>query len=489
MASRLTRFAIVSAFCATVGPAQAATDSTTDPVLASAPGGALMRRNRFLPWRPIERGTRLLADSELTCPGGCTLHTFDHNTLTLDPEARVAIGQLTFVPMGGATAAIGRRYELKEGSVTATVADDPKRPRTVVIGTPKDGIVALRPGEAYVAVKDGRAAAGCIRGGARVKQAHVALELRAGEATLLSGNGSLRAHAMVPAPLWQAATGKPNDPQPLGVAVGSRGGRPALAWQPVQGATGYRFQLATDAAFTNLIDAAKIGAEEQHFTAKNLAQGAYFGRVMALDADGLSGAPSEPAPVRVIAIDLPVGGFAGAEASTLVAPAGSTIQFSDRTNLEMAIDDHRFGPASADWTVDRTAHVVRLRAKNDFGRETSILVAPRGLRADVELGSAWARWPADPVDISVTLLDPTGEFDPVRVAPVLQVLIGVEPVSVDWTREGSKLTARLAPRAASRPEVVRVIVHDQDGALLGRNFLEIEPSLPPLPSAPQLAHR
>ncbi len=55
-------------------------------------------------------------------------------------------------------------------------------------------------------------------------------------------------------------------------------------------------------------------------------------------------------------------------------------------------------------------------------------------------------------------------------------MIGVAPVQVEWKHEGSMFTAQLAPRPATGPEVVRVIVHDQNGALLGRNFLEIEPS-------------
>ena len=56
--------------------------------------------------------------------------------------------------------------------------------------------------------------------------------------------------------------------------------------------------------------------------------------------------------------------------------------------------------------------------------------------------------------------------------------MGNEPTSiaVEWKREGTRLTARLPPRASTRPEVLRVIVRDQKGVQLGRNFLEIEPS-------------
>jgi hypothetical protein len=55
-------------------------------------------------------------------------------------------------------------------------------------------------------------------------------------------------------------------------------------------------------------------------------------------------------------------------------------------------------------------------------------------------------------------------------------------VEVDWSRVGTRLTARLAPRMSTRPEVLRVIVRDQSGVQLGRNFLEIEPAVAERPS-------
>jgi hypothetical protein len=62
--------------------------------------------------------------------------------------------------------------------------------------------------------------------------------------------------------------------------------------------------------------------------------------------------------------------------------------------------------------------------------------------------------------------------------PQLDVLVGLEPVVLEWKRVGGTFRAHLAPRAITGPVVVRVIVKDRDGSLLGRNFLEVEPSDP-----------
>jgi hypothetical protein len=379
--------------------------------------------------------------------------------------------------MGGSFAALGRRFELLEGSVTARVVDDPKRLRTIVLGTPNDGFIAVRPGEAQVVASPSRAGVACLRGGARVKHGKKTLDLRAGEAASLTDGESLAAHPLDGAPTWKAASGKFDDAQPLAVALGSSGGAPALAWETFQGATGYRVEIASEPNFGKVLETVRMDAKQHHYVAKNLAVGSYFARLIALDADGIATRPSMPAPLRVVSIVVPLGGYADAEHGTVIAPEGSSLKLSDPSRLEMAVDDHKFAPTAAEWQMDGASHVVRLRIEGDYGRESRLIVEPRALKADVRLTPATARWPSDPVDITVTIQDTSGRYDPESVTPALEVLVGVEPASVEWKREGSTFTARLAPRAATSPEVVRVIVHDQNGALLGRNFLEIEPAL------------
>jgi len=185
---------------------------------------------------------------------------------------------------------------------------------------------------------------------------------------------------------------------------------------------------------------------------------------------------------------MPDGGTVDHAAATVIAPQGTSVRLADPAHLEMAVDDHKFRPAASELRVDETPHLVRLRAEGDYGRETRLHVEPRALKADIRIGPAWARWPDDAIEMSIAIQDPSGRFDLASVQPKIEVLLGIEPIDVEWKREGSRLTARLAPRVATRPEVLRVIVHDQGGVLLGRNFLEIEPVIAEH-AAKSLAHR
>jgi hypothetical protein len=306
-----------------------------------------------------------------------------------------------------------------------------------------------------------------------VKQGKRILELEAGQAATIAAEGSLIARAVAPSPEWAVSIGRLDEPQPLAVALDSRSGALGLSWRAVTGANGYRFEIGTDASFTNITEAAILRADQLSYVVQSLPEGAYYGRVIALDRDGVGSRPSTLAPLRVIAVHTPEGGAVDREASTVVAPRGTRVRLSDHAHLEMAVDDHKFRPAASELTVGETPQLVRLRVEGDYGRETRLHVEPRALKADIHIGPSWAR-SDDAIEMSIVIQDPSGRFDPESVQPKVEVLLGIEPVGVEWTREGSRLTARLAPRVSTRADVLRVIVRDQGGVQLGRNFLEID---------------
>jgi hypothetical protein len=97
----------------------------------------------------------------------------------------------------------------------------------------------------------------------------------------------------------------------------------------------------------------------------------------------------------------------------------------------------------------------------------------RALRADIEIGPKAARWPVDPVDITVTVRDPAGLVDASAIVPTLHVLLGLTELPVIWARRGPVWTTRLAPRNVG-PTVVRVVAEDEFGNSLGRTFLEVD---------------
>jgi hypothetical protein len=487
MHHRLLATAILSALGAI--SAAAAAEQVVDPTLTSAPGGAQVRRNRFRAWENARPGRKLPADAELTCAGGCTVRTSDGSTLTLEPGALVTVGQLYFIILEeGPFASVGRRFELRSGGVRANVVADKKRPRTLVIGTPNDGVVAVRPGEAHVVVTDDHAGVASWAGGAKIKQRKKMLDLEAGQAASIGTDGALAARSVAASPEWAAPVGRLDEPQPLAVALNSSSGALGLSWRPVADVSGYRFEIASDESFGTVTEAVNLKPEQRSFVVKDLPEGNYFGRVIALDRDRVGSRPSTVAPLRVIGVQAPEGGTVDRAASVVVAPQGTSVRLSDHKHLEMAVDDHKFRPAASELKVDETPHVVRLRVEGDYGRETRLHVEPRALRADIHLGPAWARWPDDTIEMSIDIVDPSGRFSPESVTPTVEVLLGIETVDVEWKREGTRMTARLAPRVTTRPEVLRVIVRDQGGVQLGRNFLEIEAATAERPDK-ALAHR
>jgi hypothetical protein len=301
---------------------------------------------------------------------------------------------------------------------------------------------------------------------------------------ITDGKSPLTAKPLGAPPHIKQAEAKQGELQPLAVALTTGGARPGLEWEPVDRASGYQIEISADPSFRAVADMGHVEGSQTRYTTKALPPGSYFARVIAFDEVGLASKPSDPSPLRVTTVELPAGGVVDAERSAVVAPPGTRLRLPDSGELELAKEGEHFAPAPAELTVDPEPRMLRLRRKADYGHETRVFVEPRGLRADVRLTPFWARWPDDGVDLSVTLRDPTGRVDPTNVEPELQVLVGIEPVTVDWKRDGALLTAHLDPRAATGPAVVRVIAKDHDGALLGRNFLEIEPVF-----VPRLGHQ
>ena len=102
----------------------------------------------------------------------------------------------------------------------------------------------------------------------------------------------------------------------------------------------------------------------------------------------------------------------------------------------------------------------------------------RALVANVVITPKKAFWPADPVDIAVTIEDSSGQVDPTKVEPRLQVLLGLTELPVAWSHRGAVWSAHLDPRTTGGPTVIRVIAQDEFGTPIGRNFLEIDEKQP-----------
>ncbi|HEY3593809.1 MAG TPA: hypothetical protein VGL13_08045 [Polyangiaceae bacterium] len=484
--------AVLATLVPLLASAQGAADSSNDPVLLNARTGTMVRRNQFRSWHPAWRGQLLLADMELMCEHGCSVRTFDGSVLTLADGAYITIGQQMFVPLSEGQAALGRRFDLREGYLSVNVSKDTHRPHTVIVGGPNDVAAALRPGQSQLVVSQDRFGIACVTSSARIKRGSEILPLQTGQATAIVDRGAaLTSKPLGAPPSIRGARAKQGELQPLAVSLTENGARPGFEWEAVTGASAYKIDISPDPTFHTLVDVAKVDGSTTRYLAKNLPQGTYYGRVTSYDESGLASMPSESAQLSVVALRVPNSGAVDSERSAVVAPPGAVMGLSDNESLELAKEGGYFHAAPSDIVVDAQPRIVRLRRKGDFGHETRVVVEPRGLRADIKLSPFWARWPEDGVDVTVTLVDPTGRIDPLTVEPQLEVMVGLEPLAVEWKREGNRLTTHIDPRAATHPEVVRVIAKDRDGAPLGRNFLEIEPVFAPRLAGQRtpLAHR
>jgi hypothetical protein len=247
----------------------------------------------------------------------------------------------------------------------------------------------------------------------------------------------------------------------------------ALDWDAVPGARSYRVELR-DARSDRVVTRTETDATELPAGLAELEPGAYSLRLTAVDEVGFESVRPVTRAVRVLAVKLPVGGFVDA-AGVVRFPPGVTIDFERVEGIQMAYGlEGPFAPAPASLSLFRSQpSLVRFRAA---GAESvrELWLAPRAVHAKVEFGPRAPRWPGAPLEIQVRV-DGAGEsLDWLELKP--KVSIGIEPVAVEFRREGQTLRGVVPSRKGKGPWVVRVEVEDQHGIALGRDFIEVAAS-------------
>ncbi|MBN1608477.1 MAG: hypothetical protein JW940_17730 [Polyangiaceae bacterium] len=204
-----------------------------------------------------------------------------------------------------------------------------------------------------------------------------------------------------------------------------------------------------------------------------LAPGRYELRVASVDALGLVGPPSAPFPIRVLGAQLPVGATV-VDNTTIELGQGQTVSFTETDGMIMRYAGMD-GAVAADSPVGLQGARARVLSLSFPGAITGTLVRlrPRRLAASIQIGPRHLTWPGPPATISVELTN-GGEPIPPWLVPVFAATINLKPVDSGFTREGNTLQAIVANPGGDGPWVVRVEVRDQTGALLGRDFLEVE---------------
>jgi hypothetical protein len=191
-----------------------------------------------------------------------------------------------------------------------------------------------------------------------------------------------------------------------------------------------------------------------------------------IDAEGIAGSWSKAAPVRVVGVTLPPGGYA--IGGDIFIGKGQEVRFSHVDGLEMTNQGAgRYRPASEAISLYRgEITTVDFRVPGSVYPTTARL-RPRALYAHVVFGPRRAVWPTDPVQIAVELRSKDGKAIPRWLELKPEVTLGIKPIAVTFTRDGNRLIGTVPPTSEAGPWVLRVEVKDQFGELLGRDFLEI----------------
>lgn len=271
-----------------------ASDADTDGVVqglaaiaatcAAASGSVELLRGGSAHWEPARVGATLRAGDEVRTGAlsSVRLELLAGGTVILDPEARIAIDS------GGTAGGDPGRVSVRDGVVRAIMARAPDRsaPPPLVLRDEEgaETRVTLAEGEAKTAVRvsrSGGATEFAVTIGAVVlSRAGASRPLRAGEALEVAERELGPTETLIPFP-------ESIEPG-IDARFLFRPGRPIrLAWRPVDGATGYRVQLARDLSFQQLEAVAEVNGHRHNFSPRE--GGLHVWRVAARDAAGRLG--------------------------------------------------------------------------------------------------------------------------------------------------------------------------------------------------------
>jgi hypothetical protein len=206
--------------------------------------------------------------------------------------------------------------------------------------------------------------------------------------------------------------------------------------------------------------------------------GLYDLKVRGIDRRGLPGAWSPSIKLRVIGVALPNGAYVSNLGVIHLGP-GQQAQFTHTEGVELTYSGaHRYFRGGSLVPLHRNARTMvsfRLPGSPDVAVAK---LQPRAVSAEVTIGPKLARWPRDDIEVSVRLQRTDGAPAPSFIEARPRVMIGIDPVEVQWRREGELLLATIPPskKRGRGPWVVRVEVEDQFGVPLGRDFLEVATS-------------
>ena len=181
---------------------------------------------------------------------------------------------------------------------------------------------------------------------------------------------------------------------------------------------------------------------------------------------------SKRVPLRVVGVALPDGAYVAS--GNIHLGQGQKARFTHTEGLVLTHSGvRRYLPGSSLVPLHENARtMVSFRLPGTATLAITEML-PRPVRAEIEIGPKRARWPKDEVKVSVALAPSGPGSVPISIEAHPRVMIGIDPVELEWHRRGNRMEAVVPPSSDKGPWVVRVEVEDQYGVPLGRDFLEV----------------
>jgi hypothetical protein len=246
-----------------------------------------------------------------------------------------------------------------------------------------------------------------------------------------------------------------------------------FAWSPVNGATFYTVELR-QAETGDLLGGFQQISTKIGETLPPLGPGNYQLSVRASDGIGLPGLNSAPLRLQIVGVNVPTGATLQPDARIELSRS-QTVQLKNAEGLSLKRSRERLTrPASEPVGIADGRPTPILIQGKDLGAPCLIWLLPSQTPVSAHVGPKWVFWPHESVELEVRWSDSGGRRLSPDVEPTVTVLVGVEPVDVTWDKQTDVWHANLAPQPGRGPWVVRLEVHDQLGALLARDFVEVK---------------
>jgi hypothetical protein len=360
---------------------------------------------------------------------------------------------------------------LRRGPVEVDLPDRNPPVLAVAVGTPSDTRVVTLSGRMRLRADGRNVVAVSYSGLTTVTQGSRFARLPNGIKRVYTGKSGTIEHELLPATPWVGG-------RRVWLATREDVKISGYTWGAVAGAAGY------DVALTELSTGktlARTYVTDPMFEGGDViaSPGRFELRIAAVDREGFVSPVHRQVELRVVGLSLPP--LAEVQKNdTVVLGADQQVSLLHAEGLTLTTADHRGNvPASSSFGLERQDRASILIHPPGGGDPSTLTLVRRENLVTAWVGPKTVTWPLDPVELRVELVDHRGTPLSPRIEPVAKVMLGIEPMQVDWVKEGNSWRALLPAQTGQGPWVVRLEVVDQYGGLIGRDFVEVARSQPP----------